>query len=87
MSTPKKTTTAVKKDAHGKITEKVDAATNEEISNLDKKENVKKPSEKIKVRISRMVRSSFGAFNKGEIVELDSEIAEMFLKDGRASQS
>lgn len=74
---------ADKKAAHGKITEKVNPATNEkETVKADVKKDL--TAGKVKVRITRLVRSSFGAFDKGEVVELDSKTAGIFLKDGRA---
>lgn len=74
---------ADKKAAHGKITEKVNPATNEkETVKADVKKDL--TAGKVKVRITRLVRSSFGAFDRGEVVEIDSKTASMFLKDGRA---
>lgn len=74
---------AEKKAAHGNVTEKVNPATNEKESvNPDVKKNL--TAGKVKVRITRLVRSSYGAFDKGEVVELDAATAAVFLKDGRA---
>lgn len=43
--------------------------------------------EKTKVKILAVMRGTYGAFNPGETVELDSKIAEAFIKDGFAEKN
>lgn len=46
-----------------------------------------KTQEKTKVKILEMLRGTYGAFNPGETVELDSKIAEAFIKGGFAEKN
>lgn len=46
-----------------------------------------KTQKKTKVKILEMLRGTYGAFNPGETVELDSKIAEAFIKGGFAEKN
>lgn len=46
-----------------------------------------KTQEKTKVKILEVLRGTYGAFNPGETVELDSKIAEAFIKGGFAEKN
>lgn len=46
-----------------------------------------KTQEKTKVKILEMLRGTYGAFNPGETVELDSKIAEALIKGGFAEKN
>lgn len=46
-----------------------------------------KTQKKTKVKILEVLRGTYGAFNPGETVELDSKIAEAFIKGGFAEKN
>lgn len=46
-----------------------------------------KTQKKTKVKILEMLRGTYGAFNPGETVELDSKISEAFIKGGFAEKN
>lgn len=60
-----------------------------------KKEEPQKPLEtpkaeakqtKTKVKIATLLRGSYGAFNAGDVVEIDSKLADFFIKSRLATE-
>lgn len=79
---------AEKKAAHGKTSETVNVADGEKKAPEVKKDLQAAGKEDLQtVRIKRMIRASYGAYDKGEVVRIDPRIASVLLKDGRAEKA
>lgn len=76
------------KAAHGKATGTVNPADGEKKAPEEKKDLQSAVNEELQtVRIKRMIRASYGAYDKGEVVRIGSKIASALLKDGRAEKA
>lgn len=56
------------------------AAPKKEIKKEVQKPEQEVKSAKTKVKIATLLRGSYGAFNKGDVVEIDSKLADFFIK-------
>lgn len=63
------------------------AEKKENLANKESELPKEKTQEKTKVKILEVLRGTYGAFNPGEIVELEPKLAEAFIKSGFAEKN